>query len=114
MTLDDIEVGESCTVEYIGETGEMRRRLLDMGITKNTEISVVRQAPLGDPIDVRLRGYNLSLRRADAACIEVERKCQPADPQPGEPAATCIFPHTGCTDCRLLRRSSFWHIPTRR
>ena len=71
MTLNDIEVGGSCTVERLNDTGEIRRRIMDMGITKGTQVSVMKVAPLGDPIDVTVRGYHLSLRRSDAANIEV-------------------------------------------
>ena len=71
MTLDDIAVGKSCTVERLNDTGEIRRRIMDMGITKGTEISVLKIAPLGDPIDISVRGYQLSLRRSDAKNIEV-------------------------------------------
>lgn len=71
MTLNDIAVGESCTVTKLNDGGEIRRRILDMGITKGAQISVRKIAPLGDPIDVSVRGYHLSLRRSDAANIEV-------------------------------------------
>lgn len=71
MTLNDIAVGDSCTVERLNDEGEIRRRIMDMGITKGTEIRVMKVAPLGDPIDVTVRGYHLSLRRSDAANIEV-------------------------------------------
>ena len=71
MTLNDVEVGKSCTVEKLNDAGEIRRRIMDMGITKGTRVSVEKVAPLGDPIDVTVRGYHLSLRREDAANIEV-------------------------------------------
>ena len=71
MTLDDITVGNSCIVERLNDTGEIRRRIMDMGITKGTEISVLKIAPLGDPIDISVRGYQLSLRRSDAKNIDV-------------------------------------------
>lgn len=71
MTLNDIEVGGACTVERLNDSGEIRRRIMDMGITKGTQVSVTKVAPLGDPIDVTVRGYHLSLRRSDAANIEV-------------------------------------------
>ena len=71
MTLNDIEVGGSCTVERLNDTGEIRRRIMDMGIAKGTQVSVIKIAPLGDPIDITVRGYHLSLRRSDAANIEV-------------------------------------------
>ncbi len=71
MTLNDIEVGQSCTVSKLNDSGEIRRRIMDMGITKGALVSVRKIAPLGDPIDVTVRGYHLSLRRCDAANIEV-------------------------------------------
>ena len=71
MTLNDIEVGKSCMVERLNDEGEIRRRIMDMGITKGAEIRVEKVAPLGDPIDLTVRGYHLSLRRSDAANIEV-------------------------------------------
>lgn len=71
MNLNDIEVGGTCTVERLNDSGEIRRRIMDMGITKGTQVSVERIAPLGDPIDVVVRGYHLSLRRSDAVNIEV-------------------------------------------
>ena len=71
MNLSDVEIGGSCTVTKLNDSGEMRRRIMDMGITKGAQISVEKVAPLGDPIDVTVRGYHLSLRRADAANIEV-------------------------------------------
>ncbi len=71
MTLNDVAVGDSCTVVRLNDSGEIRRRIMDMGITKGARIRVNKSAPLGDPIDVTVRGYHLSLRRADAANIEV-------------------------------------------
>ena len=71
MTLNDVKVGETCIVERLNDKGEIRRRIMDMGITKGAQISVDKIAPLGDPIDITLRGYHLSLRRSDAANIEV-------------------------------------------
>ena len=71
MTLDEVRVGNSCTVTRFNGTGEIRRRILDMGITKGAEISVRKVAPLGDPMELTVRGYYLSLRKSDAADIEV-------------------------------------------
>lgn len=71
MTLNDIAIGSSCTVEKLNDDGEIRRRIMDMGITKGAEICVQKVAPLGDPIDITVRGYHLSLRRSDAQNIEV-------------------------------------------
>ena len=71
MTLDDVAIGQTCTVAKLNDSGEIRRRIMDMGITKGAQISVRKVAPLGDPIDLTVRGYHLSLRRADAQNIEV-------------------------------------------
>ncbi len=71
MTLNDIAIGDKCTVTKLHDSGEIRRRIMDMGITKGAEVCVRKVAPLGDPIDITVRGYHLSLRRADAEKIEV-------------------------------------------
>ena len=70
-TLKDIRVGETVTVVKLHGEGAVRRRIMDMGITKNVEIFVRKMAPLGDPIEINVRGYELSLRKADAEMIEV-------------------------------------------
>ena len=72
MTLDEVPVGTSCTVSKLGDTGEIRRRILDMGITEGAKVKVCKVAPLGDPIELSVRGYQLSLRKSDVASIEVE------------------------------------------
>lgn len=72
MTLNDVPIGDSCKVVRLNATGEIRRRIMDMGITKGTIITVDKSAPLGDPIDVTVRGYHLSIRREDAVNVEVE------------------------------------------
>jgi ferrous iron transport protein A len=72
MTLNDIAIGDSCVVTKLNDTGEIRRRIMDMGLTKGATVSVRKVAPLGDPIDLIVRGYHLSLRREDAKMIEVE------------------------------------------
>ncbi len=71
-TLRDIKVGESATVVKVYGEGAIRRRIMDMGITKGVTIYVRKVAPLGDPIEVKVRGYELSLRKEDAAQIEVK------------------------------------------
>ena len=71
-TLRDVKVGESAVVVKIHGEGAIKRRLMDMGITKNTTVYVRKVAPLGDPIEVTVRNYELSLRKADAEMIEVE------------------------------------------
>ncbi len=71
-TLRDVKIGESATVVRLHGEGPVRRRIMDMGITRKTEVLVRKVAPLGDPIEVTVRGYELSLRKADAEMIEVE------------------------------------------
>lgn len=71
MTLNEVPVGEVCTVVKLNGTGALKRRIMDMGITKGTEIQVVKIAPLGDPMELNLRGYDLSVRKNEAASIEV-------------------------------------------
>ena len=70
-TLKDARVGDSVVVKKLHGEGAVRRRIMDMGITKNVEIFVRKVAPLGDPIEVNVRGYELSLRKADAEMIEL-------------------------------------------
>ena len=72
MTLNEVPVGGVCTVTKLNGTGKLRRRIMDMGITKGVEIFVRKVAPLGDPIEITVRGYELSIRKADAESIEVE------------------------------------------
>lgn len=70
-TLRDVKCGETVTVSKLNGTGAVKRRIMDMGITKGVEIFVRKTAPLGDPVEVKVRGYELSLRKADAEMIEV-------------------------------------------
>lgn len=71
-TLRDVPVGQSATVRRLVGEGAIKRRIMDMGITKGTEVYVRKVAPLGDPMEVTVRGYELSLRKADTEMIEVE------------------------------------------
>ena len=71
-TLRDAKIGETVKVVKLHGEGAIRRRIMDMGITKGVEIYVRKFAPLGDPIEVTVRGYELSLRQADAAMVETE------------------------------------------
>ena len=71
-TLRDVKIGETVKVVKIHGEGAVKRRIMDMGITKHTSIYVRKVAPLGDPIEVTVRNYELSLRKADAEMIEVE------------------------------------------
>ena len=71
-TLSDVKIGETVTVKRLHGEGAIKRRIMDMGITKGAEVYVRKVAPLGDPIELTVRGYELSLRKADAEKIEVE------------------------------------------
>lgn len=71
-SLREVAVGKTARVVKIHGEGALRRRLMDMGLTRGTEVRVRKVAPLGDPIEITLRGYELSIRKADAAIIEVE------------------------------------------
>ena len=73
-TLKNVKVGRRVRVVKVRGEGAVKRRIMDMGITKGVEIYVRKVAPLGDPIEINVRGYELSLRKADAEMIEVENK----------------------------------------
>ena len=74
MTLDNLKVGGSCLVKKISGEGRIRRRIFDMGITPGTEIYLRKKAPLGDPLEITVRGYELTLRKQEAELVEVEEK----------------------------------------
>ena len=71
-TLKDVKVGSTVTVKKIAGEGPVKRRIMDMGITKGVQVYVRKVAPLADPVEVTVRGYELSIRKADAEIIEVE------------------------------------------
>ncbi len=71
-TLRDIPIGQTATVVKLHGEGALKRRIMDMGLTKGVEVYVRKVAPLGDPLEVTVRGYELSVRKGDAASIEVE------------------------------------------
>ena len=73
-TLKNVKVGRRVRVVKVRGEGAVKRRIMDMGITKGVEIYVRKVAPLGDPVEINVRGYELSLRKADAEMIEVENK----------------------------------------
>lgn len=70
-TLKDAKIGETVTVKRLTGMGAVKRRIMDMGLTRGTEVYIRKVAPLGDPIEVTVRGYELSLRKADAEMVEV-------------------------------------------
>lgn len=72
MTLKEVKPGNSVTIRRLNSTGLVKKKLMDMGLTKNTEVYIRKVAPLGDPIELTVRGYELSIRKADAALIDVE------------------------------------------
>ena len=71
-TLRDVKIGDTVKVVKLHGQGAVKRRIMDMGITRGTEIYVRKVAPLGDPVEITVRGYELSLRKADAEMVEVE------------------------------------------
>ncbi|MBR6340982.1 MAG: ferrous iron transport protein A [Treponema sp.] len=72
MTLREVKKGQTVVVEKLLGEGAVKRRIMDMGITKGTEIYVRKVAPLGDPVEITVRGYELSVRKADAQMVEVK------------------------------------------
>lgn len=72
MTLKEAKVGSTVKVKKINGEGALKRRIMDMGITKGVEIYIRKVAPLGDPVEVTVRDYELSLRKADASLIEID------------------------------------------
>ena len=73
MTLDMLKNGETAVIKTVGGEGALRLRFLDMGLIPNTDETLQKTAPMGDPIEIRVRGYELTLRKADAKLIEVEK-----------------------------------------
>ncbi|MBP5404558.1 MAG: ferrous iron transport protein A [Clostridia bacterium] len=71
-TLDTFEIGDVGIVKRVGGEGKIKRRLFDMGITPGAEIFLRKKAPLGDPIEITIRGYELTLRKTEAACVTME------------------------------------------
>lgn len=72
--LSEFTVGESGVIKAVSGEGRIRRRLFDMGVTPGAELTMRKKAPLGDPIEITVRGYELTLRKIEAACVEVEKK----------------------------------------
>ena len=72
MTLNEVKSGQAATIARINGQGPVKRRIMDMGLTKGTEVAVRKVAPLGDPIELTVRGYELSIRKDEAAAIEVK------------------------------------------
>jgi len=73
MTLNELRPGEKAKVVSIGTTGVMKQRILDMGVTPGVQVKLIKIAPLGDPVEITVRGYQLSLRKSEAALIQVQK-----------------------------------------
>lgn len=71
MTLEELPIGESAVIKNVGGEGALRCRFLDMGLIPKTRVEVIKVAPMGDPIEIRLRGYELTIRKEDAKKIEI-------------------------------------------
>ncbi len=74
MTLDELPIGEQAVITSVGGEGILRLRLLDMGLIPKTKVRMQKMAPMGDPIEISIRGYQLTIRKEDAGKIEVERE----------------------------------------
>ena len=105
MTLAEIKVGQDAVLRTIGGQGELRHHLLDMGLTPGTEVTLRKVAPMGDPIEVELRGYELTLRLADAAKIEVDHVHE-TDRAARSEARHAAVPHPGVGE---LRKAASYH-----
>ena len=73
-TLDEFSIGETGIIKTVAGEGKIRRRLFDMGVTPGAEVMLRKKAPLGDPLEVTIRGYELTLRKTEAACVTMEVK----------------------------------------
>ena len=71
-TLDELQPGQRAKIVRVGSAGALKRRIVDMGVGRGTPVEVIRVAPLGDPIEIKVKGYNLTLRKEEAAAISVE------------------------------------------
>ena len=78
MTLNELKTGDSAVITAVGGEGPLRNRFLDMGLIPRTRVTLQKVAPLGDPIEIRVRGYELTLRREEAGLIEVETEKEAA------------------------------------
>ena len=96
MTLKDLQVGQSAVIETVGGEGALRRHLLDMGVIPGEKLTVVKLAPMGDPMEIHIHGYELTLRLADACHIQVKHLKKPAkDPEPVRPVEKALHPGLG-------------------
>ncbi|MCF0116557.1 MAG: ferrous iron transport protein A [Bacilli bacterium] len=73
-TLDQLKIGQTGTIQNVGGERKLRRRLLDMGVTPGTRVLVIKMAPLGDPIEIKIRGYELTLRKDEAQLLTIDEE----------------------------------------
>ena len=79
MKLSELQIGSTATILSVGGTGALRQHFLDMGLIQGTEVTVVKYAPMGDPIELRIHGYELTIRLEDAKNIEISKEHKPTD-----------------------------------
>ena len=79
MKLEDMKCGDTATVVTVSGSGQLRKRVLDLGLTRGTEVKMIRIAPLGDPVEIELRGYRLTVRKTEASVIELENLVSASD-----------------------------------
>ena len=79
MKLEDMKCGDTDTVDTVSGSGQLRKRVLDLGLTRGTEVKMIRIAPLGDPVEIELRGYRLTVRKTEASVIELENLVSASD-----------------------------------
>lgn len=78
MRLDELKIGQKGTVLYVAGIGQLKKRILDLGITKGAPVKMIRKAPLGDPVEIEVRGYRLTLRRSECDFVEIEADAEGA------------------------------------
>lgn len=108
MTLDALEIGSSARILTVGGEGSLRQHFLDMGIIPNAVVTLVKLAPMGDPMELRIHGYELTLRLADAACIEIE----PLESNATAPASSHPTPRHKSTNHPGLGEGGIYHVQT--
>ncbi len=94
MTLNELQLGKTATILSVGGSGALRQHLLDMGLIQGTQVTVVKYAPMGDPMELRVHGYELTIRLEDAAQIQIGQPCE-EEPQKGSNSGRVLYPHPG-------------------
>lgn len=94
MKLSELQIGSTATILAVGGTGALRQHFLDMGLIQGTEVTVVKYAPMGDPIELRIHGYELTIRLEDAGNIEISKAHEPKAATVKKPGRKNIIPDT--------------------